>query len=139
MPKKSILIMISFGFCFSLLLANANREVLAGGYMIPHQTARGLGLSNAVTAGVNDPSAVYYNPAALSEIQGDSLLISGTYVNLQNSVENSGRKSTNQHDDNFLASLFANYHIPGSDFTLGLALIHRSGSRQRMTVMLSHV
>jgi long-chain fatty acid transport protein len=120
MPKKSILIMISFGFCFSLLLANANREVLAGGYMIPHQTARGLGLSNAVTAGVNDPSAVYYNPAALSEIQGDSLLISGTYVNLQNSVENSGRKSTNQHDDNFLASLFANYHIPGSDFTLGI-------------------
>ncbi len=98
MPKKSILIMISFGFCFSLLLANANREVLAGGYMIPHQTARGLGLSNAVTAGVNDPSAVYYNPAALSEIQGDSLLISGTYVNLQNSVENSGRKSTNQHE-----------------------------------------
>ena len=88
--------------------------------MIPHQTARGLGLSNAITAGVNDASAVYYNPAALSEVQGDNLLMSGTYVNLQNSVENSGRKSTNKHDDNFLASFFGNYHIPGSDFTLGI-------------------
>src|SRR6266487_1251538 len=95
-------------------------KAFAGGYMIPHQSARGLGLSNAMTAGVNDASAVYYNPAALSEVYGNNLLISGTYVNLQNSVENSGRKSTNKHDDNFLATFFANYHIPGSDLTLGI-------------------
>ena len=50
----------------------------AGGYMIPHQTARGVGLSNAMTAGVNDPSAVYYNPAALSEVEGTNLLINGS-------------------------------------------------------------
>ena len=47
-------------------------------------------------------------------------MASGSYVNVSNSVENSGRKSTNKHDDNFLASFFANYHIPGSDFTLGI-------------------
>ena len=101
-------------------LVSLNQMAFAGGYIIPHQTARGLGLSNAMTAGVNDASAVYYNPAALSEVQGDNLLMSGTYVNLQNSVENSGRKSTNKHDDNFLASFFANYRIPNSDFTLGI-------------------
>ena len=118
MLKKSILIIVSLGLSWSL--TKLNQEAFAGGYMIPHQTARGLGLSNAMTAGVNDASAVYYNPAALSEVQGDNLLMSGTYVNLQNSVENSGRKSTNKHDDSFLASFFANYHIPGSDFTLGI-------------------
>jgi long-chain fatty acid transport protein len=73
-----------------------------------------------MTGGVNDPSAVYYNPAALSEVNGNHLLASGTYVNVINSVENSGRKSTNKHDDNFLASFFGNYHIPGTDFTLGI-------------------
>jgi long-chain fatty acid transport protein len=110
-----------FGIFVAFLMPLAvPTRVLAGGYMIPHQSARGLGLSNAMTAGVNDASAVYYNPAARSEIQGHNLLVSGTYVNFANSVENSGRKSRNQHDDNFLASLFANYHIPGSDFTLGI-------------------
>jgi len=118
MRRKSKLF---FGvFVVLLLLSVVSTKAFAGGYMIPHQTARGLGLSNAMTAGVNDASAVYYNPAALSEVQGDNLLISGTYVNLQNSVENSGRKSTNKHDDNFLASFFANYRIPNSDFTLGI-------------------
>ena len=35
-------------------------------------------------------------------------------------MENSGRKADNEHDDNFLATLFANYHIPNSDFSLGI-------------------
>src|SRR5262245_25268900 len=105
---------------FFVLLVGTPASVHSGGYMIPHQTARGIGLSNAMTAGVNDASAVYYNPAALSEVTGNHLMASGIYVNVVNSVENSGRKSRNQHDDNFLASLFGNYHIPGTDLTVGI-------------------
>jgi long-chain fatty acid transport protein len=102
-----------------LVLAGAKKG-MAGGYVIPHQTSRGLGLSNALTAGVDDASAVYYNPAALSEVQGDQFLASGIYIHVASSVENSGRKVVNKHDDNYLATLFASYHIPGTDFTLGL-------------------
>src|SRR5262245_46813071 len=111
----------SFFSIFAAVLMSAPViDVWAGGYLIPHQTARGVSLSNAITAGVNDASAVYYNPAALSEVNGDKVLASGSYVNVSNSVENSGRKSRNKHDDNFLATFFANYHIPGTDFTLGI-------------------
>jgi long-chain fatty acid transport protein len=112
--------------CFLILLAVAPAELvivrlaLGGGYMIPHQTARGVGLSNAMTAGVNDASAVYYNPAALSEVSGNNILANGTYINVVNSVENSGRTAVNKHDDNFLASVFTNYHVPGTDFTVGM-------------------
>jgi long-chain fatty acid transport protein len=88
--------------------------------MIPHQTARALALGNAMTAGVNDPSAVYYNPAALGEIAGNHLLVTGSYAGVYNSVENSGRRAVNKHDDNFLVSGFANYHVPNSNFSLGL-------------------
>lgn len=88
--------------------------------MLPQQTAKGLGLSNAQTAGVNDASAVYYNPAALSEVDGNNLLVTGSYIEVINSVENGGRTARNQDDDHFVASLFANYHIPRSDFTLGI-------------------
>jgi len=113
-------IIISTSFAMFGLFAIGGREVFAGGYMVPHQTARGLGLASAVTAGVDDPSAVYYNPAALSEVNGNNLLVSGSYINVISSVENGGRKAVNQHDDNLLASLFANYHIPGTDFTIGM-------------------
>jgi long-chain fatty acid transport protein len=104
---------------FSELLFGA-AQLFGGGFMIPHQTARGLALSGAATAGVKDASAIYHNPAALSEVDGNSILASGSYVGLFNNVENSGRKSVNKHDDNLLASLFVNYHIPDSDLTLGI-------------------
>src|SRR5687768_3159596 len=113
MPRKSpdiCIILVLLVFSWQV------HDALGGGYMIPHQTARGLGLSNALTAGVNDPSAVYYNPAALGEIAGNNLLISGTYINSVSSVENSGRRAVNKHDDNFLATIFANYHLPNTDF-----------------------
>jgi len=96
------------------------RDAMSGGYMIPHQTARGLSLSNAMTAGVIDPSAVYYNPAALGEIDGNNILANGMYIGVIGNVENSGRNAVNKHDDNWLASFFANYHIPGTDLTLGI-------------------
>jgi long-chain fatty acid transport protein len=117
---RQIYLLFLMGFVLFLILNGETNDVYAGGYMIPHQTARALGLANATTAGVRDPSAVYYNPAALGEIDGNNVLVTGEYINVINSVENSGRKSVNQHDDNFLATLFANYHIPGTDFTAGI-------------------
>ena len=118
MLKRPLPVVIRIAFAM-ILLWKAD-AALGGGFTIPHQSARGLGLSNALTAGVNDPSAVYYNPAALGEVQGNVLLANGSYINVVNDVENSGRNSVNKHDDNFLATLFGNYHIPGTDFTAGI-------------------
>ncbi|HEY7560341.1 MAG TPA: outer membrane protein transport protein [Candidatus Binatia bacterium] len=117
MVKKALLFWLG-QFCCTLIFGTALS--FAGGFMIPPQTARALSLGNAVTAGVDDPSAVYHNPAALGEVEGNAILVSGTYVGLYNNVENSGRNAVNKHDDNFLASLFANYHIPNSDLTIGI-------------------
>ena len=67
-------------------LLNGNELAISGGFMIPHQTARALSLSNAMTAGVDDASAVYYNPAALSEVVGNNLLLNGMYIGAVSSV-----------------------------------------------------
>lgn len=111
---------ISAAFAIFGIIAIGRRDIFAGGFMVPHQSARALGLASAVTAGVDDPSAVYYNPAALSEVSGNNLLVSGSTINVVSTVENGGRKVVNKHDDNFLASLFANYHFPGTNFTIGM-------------------
>jgi len=109
---------IQYGFWWAYLLLSPG-VVFGGGYMIPHQTARALGLSNALNAGVTDPSAVYYNPAALGEVDGNRIIVSGSYINVISRVENGGRAAVNERDGNFIPTLFANYHIPETDFTVG--------------------
>ena len=117
---KKVTRFLAFLLTMEALFFEGIPSVIAGGFIIPHQTARGLALSNALIAGVDDASATYYNPGALGEISGNNLMVNGVYINAVNSVENSGRKAINKHDDNLIASMFANYHIPGSDFTVGI-------------------
>ena len=94
----------------------------AGGYALPYQSAKAVGQGNALTAGVNDPSAVYTNPAALSEVEGNQIMGGMQYINVVSGVENSGRNSRNQHDDNFIPTLFANYHVQGTGLATGIGL-----------------
>jgi len=118
MLKKSYLIVISLSVAYSL--AKPSQEVVAGGYAIAEQTAIGVGQANAITAGVEDPSAVYVNPSALSQVSGNQIMVGLNYINTHSSVKNNGVKSRNLHDDDFLPNLFANYHIPGTDLSLGI-------------------
>ena len=97
-------------------------QALAGGYAIPYQSAKAVGLGNALTASVTDPSAVYSNPGALSEVEGSQILASLSYVNVVSSVTNSGRKSANTQDDHFIPTLFASHHLANTDITLGIGL-----------------
>jgi long-chain fatty acid transport protein len=95
------------------------RDALAGGYAIPPQTAKAEAMGGAAVAGVDDPSAVYVNPAALTQIEGSQIQGGMTYINTISSVKNSGVKSRNMHDDDFLPNLFASYRIPETKITLG--------------------
>ena len=102
------------------LVAGFGRSAFAGGYAVPPQTAKAASLANAVTAGVDDPSAVYSNPAALSAIDGNQAMGGATYINTLSSVHIAGRTSSNRHEHDVIPTLFANYHIPKTDLTLGL-------------------
>jgi long-chain fatty acid transport protein len=99
---------------------SSTTPAFSGGFAVPQQTAKAAALSNALTAGVDDPSAVYINPAGLAFVDGNQILANMTYINAISNVKNSGQTSRNLHDDNFIPTLFANYHIPGTDVTLGL-------------------
>jgi long-chain fatty acid transport protein len=52
----------------------------AGGMFLPGRGARGLGRAGSFVAGVDDGSALYYNPAGLAAIDGVSLLADGALV-----------------------------------------------------------
>jgi len=114
-PATTTMIFI-LTFCF----ADGVRAVFAGGYAIPPQTAKSESMGGAAVAGVDDPSAVYVNPAALTQVDGNQILGGLTYVNTISSIKNSGATSRNIHDDDFLPNLFANYHIPNTQLSVGL-------------------
>jgi long-chain fatty acid transport protein len=49
----------------------------AGGMFLPVRGTRALGRGGAFTAGVDDGSAIYYNPAGMADIDGVSFLLDG--------------------------------------------------------------
>ena len=113
--RQLILILIIAG-----LISTTVGKSHSGGFAIAEQTAAGVGMANAITAGVEDPAAVYINPAALLEINGNQIMGGINYINTISSVKNGGAESRNIHDDDFIPNFFANYHIPGTKVGLGI-------------------
>ena len=118
--RSKLQVRIHAGYLFILVLFSTT--AFAGGYSNPLQTTRAIGQAAALTAGIDDPSAVFYNPAALSEINGNQVMADFIYINTVSSVTNSNRKSVNKHDDAIFPTLFANYHIATTDLTFGIGV-----------------
>jgi long-chain fatty acid transport protein len=97
-------------------------QSFAGGYALPDLTAKAIGQATAVTAGIDDPSAVYFNPAALREIEGNQLMGGVNYINTQSSVSNNGEQSNNRSDHALTLDAFANFHVPATNLSLGFGV-----------------
>jgi long-chain fatty acid transport protein len=133
---------------FALLgLIVSGKYAWAGAFAFSEQTARAVGQASALTAGIEDPSAVFFNPAALNEIEGNQILGGGMYIYTASSVKNSGVTSKNIHDDSFVPTMFANYHIPKTDFSIaagvyspfGLATSYGENSFTRFAAIRSEL
>lgn len=61
----------------ALLLSSS---AFAGGMFLPFRGARATGRAGAFTAGVDDASALYYNPAGMADIDDWSFLIDGALI-----------------------------------------------------------
>jgi long-chain fatty acid transport protein len=109
-------------FLIVIVIGCMATAVSAGGFAVPQQTSKALALSNAVTAGIDDPSAVYSNPAGLALVKGNQILVNGIYIKGISSVKNSSETARNLHDDYFIPTFFSNYHVPNTDLTLGIGV-----------------
>jgi len=54
----------------------------AAGFRIPEAGAKAMGMGFAFTAQADDPSAIYYNPAGLTQLKGNNLMLGATYLRL---------------------------------------------------------
>src|SRR5512142_1263064 len=52
----------------------------AGGFRLPEAGAKAMGMGFAFTAQADDPSAIYFNPAGLTQLEGQNVMAGVTYV-----------------------------------------------------------
>jgi long-chain fatty acid transport protein len=75
----------------------------AAGFRLPEAGAKAMGMGFAFTAQADDPSAIYFNPAGLTQLKGQNVMVGVTYVR-ENGAEFTG---TTPVDNN----------VPGPGFT----------------------
>lgn len=63
-----------------LVLVLAASTSFAAGFRLPEAGVKAMGMGFAFTAQADDPSAIYFNPAGLTQLDGKNLMIGGTYV-----------------------------------------------------------
>ena len=65
---------------FLVVLLFSATSVMAAGFRLPEQGAKAMGMGMAFVAQADDPSAIYYNPAGIVQLEGQNVMIGGTYI-----------------------------------------------------------
>jgi long-chain fatty acid transport protein len=63
-----------------LVLVLTASTSFAAGFRLPQAGAKAMGMGFAFTAQADDPSAIYFNPAGLTQLKGQNIMLGVTYV-----------------------------------------------------------
>lgn len=105
----------------------APSAALAAGYSIYEQGAAALGMAGAATASVNDASALFFNPAAITRLPGTNVSVGGTWLTTGTSFAGMqpypGIGVTEEMEKgNFFPPTFYVTHRYGEKFGVGLGV-----------------
>lgn len=93
----------------------------ASGFRLPEAGAKAMGMGFAFTAQADDPSAIYFNPAGLTQLKGQNVMFGVTYVR-----ENGGEFTGTTPVDDFTTGFTTvksetqkdlNFFIPNAYYT----------------------
>lgn len=107
----------------ALLLASTS-SVFGLGIRVADQNAAAVARGNAFTATADNPSAIYYNPAGITQLDGLQLAV-GAYLvsfNARVDLEAPGDSFDNKYEPQAAPQFFATWKPEHSRFTLGLGM-----------------
>lgn len=110
---------------FSVLAAGvlAPTASFALGFRIPNQDAEATARGNAFVATANNPSAIYYNPAGITQLPGDYFQFGGHLISVNSHyVSPSGAKSDTLFEVQPVPQMFYTHALKDKPFTLGLGI-----------------
>jgi long-chain fatty acid transport protein len=104
-------------------------SVFALGVALPDQDAFATARGNAFVATADDPAAVYYNPAGISQLPGSSMSIGAYGIVYGSTYRNGPTKIDSQTQLAGLPQVFSTFSLPQYHLTLGLGTYSPYGLR----------
>lgn len=99
----------------------------AAGFAVYTQGASALGQGNAVTAHLEDPSAVFFNPALIGKLPGSQFQIGTTLIHASREFDSDSGGTSKEVTSNHLPSTFYATHQISSTFSVGLGVFSPFG------------
>src|SRR5947209_16219384 len=84
-----------------IMLAVFCREAYAGGFSFTEHGAAARGKANAFAGEANDPSAIFYNPAGITQLPGTQFMIGTSIVKLDSTFRSSTTGENTKLEDQF--------------------------------------
>jgi long-chain fatty acid transport protein len=105
-------------------LTLAPREAGALGTRVVDQGAEATARADAFAATADNPSAVYYNPAGITQLHGTQLLLGGYALTYNSRVDLrvNGDPFDNKYQPQGVPQIYATFELPKTPITLGLGI-----------------
>ncbi len=112
-----------FIFLVATLLM-ATQPAIAGGFFIPEQGTKAMGLGNAFTAIADDGSAMWFNPAGIAFQDGTVITLGTDLITPTNEFTFTGSTQTNKtkRETFVVPHAYLSYNSPELPVTLGLGI-----------------
>ncbi len=111
------------GFVLAALLG-FGVDALAGGFAFNENGAAATGKATAFVGEANDPSAIFYNPAGITQLPGTQVMIGASLVKLDSTFRSSTTVESTQLQDQFpvLPYVYITHRFKGWDERLSIGL-----------------
>ena len=110
-----------------LVLLGAAGTVSAAGFKVNEQDAKAMGMANAFTAQADNPSALYYNPAGITQLSGTQVSLGSLVINVPQtefvgSTELGSGTEKAKRDIFIVPTFYVTHAIEGTPVTLGFGI-----------------
>jgi len=90
----------------SVMLMLAAGPVVAAGFRIPEAGAKAMGMGNAFVGMADNPSAIQFNPAGLTQVEGNQILTGVTSITTNTDYTDLSDNKSSAEEGNFLPPFF---------------------------------
>ncbi len=109
--------------CSATLLAAPGISALAVGFRLPNQDPEGIARGNAFAATADNASAIYYNPAGITQLPGDTFSVGAYFVSAGiDYTSPTGATAKAKSDFQPVPEIYYVHKLKDSQFSLGLGV-----------------